>query len=62
MYCGVGVWINDAYYHDECTHCPEWVRATYAPTPSIPGCVPVETMTEERIREIIREELAKGRQ
>ena len=49
------VWIGDRGYHVECLHGPGWVQDTYQspPQPMWFG------LTEERVRQIVCEELEK---
>jgi hypothetical protein len=54
---GPAVWSGAVPYHAECTMPPQTPR--YAPMPAWPGCEPLVPMTEQRVREIVREELAK---
>ncbi len=52
-------------YHPECTRPPEHARLSeltmprYAPLPSEPGCQPLKTLSEDDVRRIVQEELAK---
>lgn len=55
---GPMVWLGNFVYHEECTRGPGLKQPTYAqlppdPTPRIYG-----GLTEERVRQIVREELA----
>lgn len=65
-YCGrpmfAGIAIGGVMYHQECTQGPGYVAPTYRPTPNGPPMPawPV-TMTEDRVRQIVREEIAASR-
>ena len=54
---GLAVWDAGRAYHAECTHGPGG-PLRYAPMPQAPGCTPLRQLTEEDVREIVREELA----
>ena len=53
--CGVFVMLNNVPYHEECTHGPSYQRQVDAPRPTV-------ILTENRVREIVRQEMlsAKG--
>lgn len=53
---GSAVWLGSFVYHDECTRGPGSYQA-YAPLPRYYG-----GLTEQRVREIVREELAGAHQ
>lgn len=44
---GVAYWIGSFVYHEECTRGPMFQQPAYMPQP----------LTEERVRQIVREEL-----
>ena len=49
--------LNGIPYHEECTHGPDY-KPLYGNIDSwTRGCQPVPTMTEERVRQIVREEI-----
>ena len=47
-------------YHEECTRGPGYTPPTYGPNPAMHwlGTLPVPALTEERVRQIAREEIA----
>ena len=62
-YCGrpvidYAVWHAGVPYHGECTHGPSG-PLRYAPMPVQPGCTPLRQLTEDDVRRIVREEIAK---
>lgn len=48
--CAAGVWIGHQVFHPECTRGPEFTQQHYVPPP----------LTEERVREIVRDEMKRG--
>lgn len=62
-YCGrpvidFAVWHGGVPYHGECTHGPSG-PLRYAQMPAQPGCTPIRQLTEDDVRRIVREEIAK---
>lgn len=49
-------------YHEECLHGPGWQQPHYAPLPSNPGCAPLAPLTEDDVRRIVREEIARAKE
>ena len=62
-YCGrpvidFAVWHAGVPYHGECTRGPR-EQLRYVPMPAQPGCTPLRQLTEDDVRRIVREEIAK---
>jgi hypothetical protein len=53
------VWVGGMGYHAECTRGPGWVQDTYQSPPQPWGFPPPQwpALTEQRVRQIVREEL-----
>jgi hypothetical protein len=51
-----GVWIGSAFYHEECTRGPSYLPGYY----NAMGCTPYVPLTEDRVRQIVREELERA--
>jgi len=57
---GVATWLGGLPYHPECTHGPGYLTH-YAPlAPEHEGCKPSHQITENDVRRIVREELARA--
>jgi hypothetical protein len=50
-----GVWIGSGLYHDECTRGPGYSPNYYGSM----GCTPFVPLTEDRVRQIVREEIER---
>jgi len=61
--CASFVWLGGVPYHEECTRGPGYQPRTYGTGyglgPPSQGCIPIPTMTEERVRKIVREEIER---
>lgn len=55
---GLVTYIGPWPYHYECTRGPG-ANLNYAPMAPVPGCAPVSYPTEDRVRQIVREELER---
>ena len=54
------IWIGSVGYHEECTRGPGWQQPVYQPIPNGPPMTTwVNVPTEQRVREIVGEELVK---
>ncbi len=49
--CASFVWAGGIAYHEECTHGPDYQHPYYA--------LPVQALTEQRVRTIVREEIER---
>ena len=56
------VWVNGRGYHQECLHGPKYSRPVFEEAWQSPSVPMLLGITEQRLREIVREELAKGKQ
>ena len=54
------VWLGGQGYHDECTRGPGWTPPTSAPPASLPAQHYTVPMDDERVRQIVRQEIANA--
>jgi hypothetical protein len=55
-----GVWLGQFFYHEECTRGPGWQTQYWGGYPSGTPAVVPPLLTEERVRQIVREELERA--
>ena len=64
MHCGrpmlTSVMVGGLLYHEECTRGPGWQHPTYTPPPPLPPRHYTVPMDDERVRQIVRDELQRA--